>query len=108
MRRSVLGTAKLPRSKSLISISEGKILEALNARDTRHGYEMSQSEGIHVKTIYKSLKLLERKGLVSSRPAGDGRVLYEITPPGRELAVMLVKTDLIQLVENGKSVLATA
>lgn len=93
----------MPRSKSLISISEGKILEALNARDVRHGYEMSQTEGIHVKTIYKSLKLLERKGLVSSRPAGDGRVLYEITPPGRELANMLLKTDLIQLVEGDRS-----
>jgi DNA-binding PadR family transcriptional regulator len=62
---------------------------------------MSQSEGIHVKTIYKSLKLLERKGLVISRPAGDGRVLYEITAPGRELAQMLTKTDLIELVESG-------
>lgn len=79
--------------KRFIPMSETMFYILLSLREERHGYGIMQ----HVKqltggritlgagTVYQSLKKLETDGLIRSTGEADRRIMYLITPLGREI-----------------------
>jgi DNA-binding PadR family transcriptional regulator len=79
--------------KRYIPISETMFYILLSLREERHGYGIMQ----HVKgltrgritlgagTVYQSLKKLETDGLIAATEEKDRRILYIITPAGRQI-----------------------
>ena len=79
----------------MISLTEGRILQALANGEPRHGYEIAETEGLNLKAIYKTLRGMERKLLLQSANDGEGRVLYTVTPAGKAMAGVLIQTGIV-------------